>query len=403
MGETMGDKRIIDNWIEGYLYYMKECESPQLYLEWSAISALAAAVQRKVWLQWGFTQFFPNFYILLVGPPGQTRKGTALAPAKELLRKLGIPMAPDSITREQLIRRLAEATDTMIMENGLPKSHSSLTIFSPEFCVFLNKKEERLMTDLTDWFDCGVRWDYETKNAGVDYIVGVYVNLLGATTPALIYQSLPVDAIGSGLTSRIIFVCANKKRFKQPEDLFPMSEEGKMVFENLLHDLRLIHEYKGAFKIGKSFHSRYVDWYKAMPDTPPFEPDRFSAYWSRRPTHLRKLAMLMSINSRSDLILKAEDFDKALELLERTEAKMPLAFGCLGRDKTASILPSIMATIQHEKKISFGALLKLFLKETNNWELERIIMTLKKTKFIDVQQTSDDRIIIYKGMGGDNG
>ena len=71
--------------------------------------------------------------------------------------------------------------------------------------------------------------------------------------------------------------------------------------------------------------------------------------------------------------------------------------------KTQAVNLDLYVQQLNEIDRSFGALLKLFLKETNNWELERIIMTLKKTKFIDVQQTSDDRIIIYKGMGGDNG
>lgn len=391
-------ERVMPDWIEGYKYYMHQCESPDLYLEWSAVSAIAASLQRRVWLQWGFNRYYPNFYILLVGPPGRTRKGTAMAPARLLLQKLGIPLAPDSITREQLIRKLSSATDTVKGDNGLPMTHSSLTIFSPEFCVFLNRKDERLMMDLTDWYDCGEKWSYETKNMGEDHVVGVYVNLLGATTPDLIQTSLPMDAIGSGLTSRIIFACASVRRFKQPEDIFPMTQEGQMIFKNLFKDLQLIRRYQGAFKMSKAYYRRYVDWYKAMPEMPSFEPQRFSGYWSRRPVHLRKLSIVMSV-SRNDneLILKGVDFDRAVELLERTEANMPFAFSSFGRDRTAAILPSIMATIQEHKEIKFSELLTIFLKDTNNWELDKIIATLKKTKWITVSVTTSDKIIKYKG------
>ena len=56
------------------------------------------------------------------------------------------------------------------------------------------------------------QWKYQTKGAGTsDYIDNVWVNILGGTTPGLLQSTIPVDAIGSGLTSRMVFVYADKK------------------------------------------------------------------------------------------------------------------------------------------------------------------------------------------------
>ena len=167
--------------------YTHNSEPPTQFREWAAIATVAAALQRKCVLQWGeLERFYPNLYVVLIGPSG-SRKGTAMRPALELLQELGIKMASEAITREALIRELKQANANQPdLKTGTMHLHASLTIFSPELTVFLGYQNKQLMSDLTDWYDCRDRWTYRTKGAGVDEIIGVWINLFGGTTPELI-------------------------------------------------------------------------------------------------------------------------------------------------------------------------------------------------------------------------
>jgi hypothetical protein len=150
-------------------------------------------------------------YIVLVAPSGKARKGTAMSPGLEILEDLNIHLAAESITREALIRELRTATTTVTNDDGTIEFHSSLTIYSPELVVFLGHNNPQLLSDLTDWYDCRRKWTYRTKTQGTDEIHGVWVNLIGATTPELLQSALPLDAIGGGLTSRMVFVFEETK------------------------------------------------------------------------------------------------------------------------------------------------------------------------------------------------
>jgi len=243
------------DWIDTFLAYTDNTEPPLLYREWVAVSVVASALQRKCFLKWGHLKWYPNLYIVLVAPPGRARKGTAMGDGKQFLTKLGIPLAAEAITREALIRELGKSTDTILRpEINKIIMHSSLTVYSSELAVFLGKNNFQLLFDLTDWFDCADTWTYRTKNQGEDIINGVWVNLLGATTPELIQQSLPSDAIGGGLTSRIIFVFAGNKGKLVP---FPsISPEQEKMFDELLIGIEEIKIRFGGFSFTKEYLSK---------------------------------------------------------------------------------------------------------------------------------------------------
>ena len=86
---------------------------------------------------------------------------------------------------------------------------------------------------------------------GTDEILGVWVNMIGATTPDLVKTALPQDAIGGGLSSRIIFIYEEKKGKVVP---FPFLQDGHFELgEKLEHDLNEIHLMAGDFRFTEDF------------------------------------------------------------------------------------------------------------------------------------------------------
>lgn len=370
------------DWITSYLKYTDNSEPPELYKLWVAISVIAASLQRKVFLQWE-KRVYPNMYIILVGPSGKCRKGTAMYPGEDLLRRVGVPLAAEAITREALIKEMERAQEGAKLSMSEITLHSSLTVFSKELTVFLGYSNMSLMSDLTDWYDCSNVWTYRTKNAGTNELINVFMNLIGATTPELIQSTLPRDAIGGGLASRIIFVYENKKGKVIPAPFLTQADDD--LYEKLFVDLSEISMITGEFEINKEFLDHYTEWYVKQEENPPFQDDRFSGYFQRRAHHALKLSMILTASKGNDMMMTVETLKKAINILERTEVKMPMVFRGMGASEYAAITDKVMHTIARagDEGITTSRLLELHYYDADKYTLDRIIATLDSMNFLE--------------------
>lgn len=396
--DTLMPRKLTD-WIDSYLSYTYNSEPPELFHLWVAISTIASALERKCIINWGPLRFHPNMYIVLCAPPGKARKGTAMSYGENFLTKMGIKLAAESATREALVRFIMEAFDTEVDEiTGEMYHHSSVTIYSPELTVLLGYKQQQLMMDLTDWFDCGRGpegvWTYRTKHQGVDEIIGIWVNLLGATTPDLLRSTLSLDAFGGGLTSRMIFVFEEDKRKSCPAPFLTPQEI--QIGEDLYYDIEQIHLLKGQFKPNSEFIDLWVEWYMAQDRKQIFEDPHLAPYCERRPVHIMKLSMILSASRSDSMVMTASDLQRAINLLERTELKMPKTFSGIGKSPHAEVLSKVMAEIGLAGEISKTTLMRKFYQDADDRVMEIIIETLQSMGFIDRKETGSDTILVYR-------
>ncbi len=383
-------ERKLDDWLDGFIKYCENSEPPESYKRWVGISVIAAALQRKVVLPWGHLKFYPNMYIVLVGPPGRTRKGTAMTPGYQLLSDVGIKIAAEATTRESLIQQLESASATHTTPDGRVIYHASLTVFSQELTVFLGFKNQQLIMDLTDWYDCKPRWVYRTKNMGTNDIVGVWVNLIGATTPELLQTSLPRDAIGGGLTSRIVFIYEDRKGKTVP---FPMlTDEALRLYNDLLEDLNTMSTLAGDFYPDQSFLKAYEQWYLEQEklDLFPGVPE-LQGYVERRPNHILKLSMILSASRSNEMVLLDYDLHRAVRYLEEAENKIAKVYAGVGKSPVADVTNAIMEYIARKKKVPVRELLRTFYRDVGEKDqLLRIVATIEYTGFISLTRDSED-------------
>lgn len=374
--------RKLGDWLTSYLDFVENSEPPEMFKLWCAISVIASALERKCYLSWGSLTFYPNMYVVLVAPSGKARKGTAMGPALRMLEEIGVKLAAEAITREALIRTLAESTNsTPNEEDGTIDNHCSLTVWSPELTVFLGHQNFQLMSDLTDWYDCRSSWTYRTKNQGTDIIKGVWVNLLGATTPDLIRSALPMDAIGGGLTSRMIFVYEPRRGKLVPAPF--LTNKDRDLRADLMNDLEDIRMMKGMFRFSQKFVENWIDWYTRQEDNPPFKDSRFDGYIERRPNHVMKLAMVCSASRSGKMILEEADLERAITILTETEKKMPFTFSGMGRSSAADVLSSIMSEIagRGDEGIEIKELMQLFYRDADSQLMDKILQQITSMGF----------------------
>ena len=332
--------REVRDWLSSYLKYVEKTEPPILFHTWTAVSVIAACLERRVYLPWGMSStIYPNHYIVLLGPSAHSRKGEAISLGRELIKETTTTTVSESITREALIKKFGQdSTKVMFKDNttGEFVHQSALYEIAEELTVFLGQKDIKFLGDLTNWYDSRPDWAYETKHFGTDDVEGMCFNLLGGTAPDWLVSILPREAIGGGWTSRTIFVVEEMK-FQSAADPREMSidEELKGL---LIADLQHIRTVSGTMTFADDALETYIKWYEQMDrdlkaGKPPVHDPALVGYIGRRATHLRKLAMVLSVSRGDDLTITLKDFKRALALLIQTESKMHKAFTGLGSAK----------------------------------------------------------------------
>jgi len=264
--------------------------------------------------------------------------------------------------------------------------------------VFLGYNNVQLMMDLTQWFDCKDEWTYNTKDETLrDEIKGVWVNLLGATTPRMIRMSMPMDAIGGGLTSRIIFIYEDRAA---PPVIFPFKTQEQISLEALLEDdLAIIHtEIIGQFKFTEDTLKEYAFWRESQNNT-KYVGTQFEAYSTRRPIHHLKLSIILSASRSSEKIVTKEDFLRAIAIFERAEVKMLNTFAGVGESPDAGVIKRLTEVLYQHGEIKFSELLDLFQYDVGSGQrLHQLIHTMqamKKVQTTTIEGEKSDFIVRF--------
>lgn len=389
--------RTLDDWISTYLKYTDETESAAIFHKWSAISVIAAVLRRKVWFNFGRIQIFPNLYIVFVSEPGVARKTQAISFGEELLTEIsGITLAADTTTVQALLDDLEESVTAHLMPNGENFTHASLTISSGEFESFLGDKKDnaRMLVILTDLFDCKKKpFKTRTRHSGSNEIPSPYLNLLAATTPESLSNSLPSTAIGGGLTSRIIFIWAEGKRRKVDVPERPP----QILKDSLVKDLAVISRIAGAYNFSTAGREWWRDFYNKFEEADPkriCKDPAFRGWYSRKPLFIIKLATILTASSTNIQIIEPPHLEAARVLLEEAEHAMTKTFSAVGRSSVTADVDMVRGIIQTYKTISENALLQMVWRDIDSKKFDTVIHTIIRSG--EVRRT-------YSGPSGEKG
>lgn len=395
--------RKCQDWIESFCAYVSDTETPRVFAKWAAISAIAGALRKKCWFKFGRHKTYPNFYIIIVAPPGW-RKSVSLDYAKQLLIK-GIPdvvISSESNTRESLLQDLELSATDAILEDKTSFRYSALTVMSREFEIFLGQKKEnaKMIVTLTDLFDCtDAVWRHRTKHSGNSTIPNVYLNLAGCTTPSSLASSFPTDAIGGGLTSRMLFIYCDVR-----EKLVPIPEwtENESNYEKiLLSDLSVIGNLVGTYHFSDKSKKEYSEWYIRQVKAPRICKDEaFAGWYERKPIFIQKLAMICQASKDNNFQIEWSTFERAILLLEEVEETMALAFRGVGRSDLTADIDMIYTIISSRNYISDSELLALTWRDVDAKKMDQIIPTLSRSGMIRILTQSPDGKsgIFYKSI-----
>lgn len=328
----MNDRHFPD-WIDAYLRYASVTEAPRRMHYWSAVGTVAGCLRRRVWLDQKRFSWYPSFYIIFVAPPGVVAKSTTIDISTDLLKQVpGIKFGPNAITWQALVSAFAAASEAFEYQ-GEWHPMSPLTLVASELGSLLNLQDKDMVNLLIELWDGKRSYEKITKMSGNDTVEAPWINLQAGTTPHWIADNMPQAMIGGGLSSRCIFVYADKKeKYVAYVDEQVNSGDDELRVK-LIHDLEQISMMTGPFSMTANARAWGASWYENFwGDAVSRMDDQMAqGYAARKQTHMHKTAMVISASRSSDRVITAEDLQLANNMLLDLEADMPKVFSRIGR------------------------------------------------------------------------
>jgi len=394
--------------------YSSFSEAPDKFHFWTAVSTIAGALRRRVWIDQAYFQWTPNFYIIFVAPPGIVSKSTTLSIGMRLLRQIpGIHFGPDAVTWQALTEALANSTEevdltpqkqnpgVLNMEVNL-QPMSCITIASSEFGTFLNPKDREMVDVLVSLWDgqLGV-WEKRTKTSGSDVIANPWVNIAACTTPSWIAGNFPDYMIGGGFTSRCVFIYAEDKRRLVPYPSAEVPESFSKMEKDLVHDLEIISTFCGEFTLSEAAHKFGEEWYEAHynADNAELANTRFAGYLARKQTHIHKLAMVLSVSDSSSepLIISKRHLEAASEITTSIEVDMPRVFSQIGLIGITKHVDDVLQLMRSFRKLERTKLVQLTFGTMGPDELGKSIESLLAAGYVKLANEDNKPHIVYTG------
>lgn len=392
--------RNFPDFIEAYVRYTKNQESSEKIHRWVAISIIAGALERKVFMPRGYYTLFPNLYVFIIGASGVVRKSTSTGIGVDLLRYLeDFNMMSERMTASSLIMQL-ERSGSKYSVNGREVQQSAVYCYASELSVFLQEVYGSISELLTTFYDCSPHdaskpWVYETKGEGKIRVFGPCLNILGASTPTWLVRCIPASEMEGGFSSRVVFVVENeppKKFVAWPS----VDELTASLRPRLIEDLKRIHALTGAVTVTDDARLWFESWYEAHVRALVAQKDlRFSGYFGRKSDTILKVAIVLSVSEGDSLELRTEHLERAAALLQQLEGSMFDAFGASGENENSKKLRVVWDYLAARGEVCHSELLKNFWRDIDHKTMITLMEDLQRMNYITVNPHPARRDVVY--------
>ena len=273
-----------------------------------------------------------------------------------------------------------------------------LTIASSEFGTFMNPHDREMVDVMVSLWDgqLGV-WEKATKTQGSDSIVNPWLNMIACTTPAWIAGNFPEYLIGGGFTSRCILVYGEEKRRLVAYPGLSQEQNYSKLREDLVHDLEIISQLMGPVELSDSAVRWGTQWYHDHYDTVKagqFDQARFGGYMARKQTHIHKVAMILALAKRDELVIEASDLQQADQVVTALEGDMPKVYSLIGRSGRGRLTDEVFRVVHSHGAIDKPILFQELRGTFSATEIEEGLKGCYEADLISIRQIEGRTILV---------
>ena len=384
------DRKCKPSWIDSYIEYTSDQESPTSFHQWVGMSIISSVLQRHVWIPRVKYTIYPNIYVILIAGSAKCRKSVSIRIGMDILKS--IKNAPtifaQKITTEALIQALEESKTKEDACYGL--------IVASELSVFLGTDAIRsgIIPALTDLYDSPSKWQYHTRSRGREELTNVTLSMLAASTKDWLKTSIPSSSVGGGFTSRIVFVVEN---LPSKLVLFPSEHmDNTMLRDGLISDLEQMCKLTGSVQFTKDAKAAALDWYEK--EACEVHDEKVDGYFGRKHDTMFKLATVLSVAEKNDLLIEEKHIVRALKLLAHNEKYLNTIMESVTSSVIGGDTEKVLTIIKKFRDISHSDLLRKCWRYASAAELSEMIKTLIESHEIKMY-TDDKNTRWYKVKG----
>lgn len=392
--------------LQRWQHFCKDLPSPDMFIEWTWYSTVAASLERRVWIgPDGMNPIYPNMFIIFVAEPGGGKSFAANQARDHLLIPLDkmdeagveqevIKRGPDSVTLARLIEYLNEhAKDKQVgvLDNGKPKIYSYAGLYfcaGDELGTLLASDTHDLVTFLNKSWDGGT-FKKETKFAGKDTVRNICVSLLGSCTPEWMRANCDSRIMNEGFSARTIFTWGGPSR---PAPMY--LDYAQSQIDDMLHlraHIKELTEIYGRIKMTPEVNDWCNNWSYKESKKRINNDRKLAYYYGRKNQHILKLAIAMRFSDTYDsLKLRVEDLERACNLLMRTEINMSDALAAVTKNPIASIAADLERFITDNKRVSWQVILVQCFSLGEEWQLKSALSYLTDSGKIWKSKVSEE-------------
>lgn len=303
-----------DGWLKDFvLFALPLTEASLQYHLATALTTVATVLGRKVCLCAGASTYYPNLYVVVLGPSGITRKSTAIGLCEWFLPEVNqnYILSGNVMSVEGLLEAFQTSPTHIIVYDELKN-----------LAVNANKSYGRgLISTFTSLWSCpkSLRIDVKKVPPEKRLILAPTLNILAATT--MEWLDLKEGDLFGGFWGRFLPIYADTSGEKRLPIRPPPDQVQK---ERLIGWLRAMNARPDSqYTWQADAQEYYVEIYHGLRDAFDKEPNKsyIGPYWSRIGDHVMKLAMIFDAASYSPT------FTITLDNLKRAKASMDIITG----------------------------------------------------------------------------
>lgn len=392
--------------------YMRECPSPDNWIDLGWYFAVSAALQRRVWYgDFDYNPLFCNVYFILCGPPA-CGKGNVLRPIAKFFRspqmrkhaadrsreprageemEMKVPLGPADGSYQAIMDEMTANTRTFRIDTEDEKGtyiHSSIALILDELNSMFKRHNDEVPKFLLNTYDC-IPHEYKTKNKGKNILNRTCTAMLAGCTPATLVEAARYNIFDDGFVSRCVFAFEFAPKFYKFEFMASFDEQQKTDYQALQSHLDRLTGVYGQVTMAPEALEYLTKQFDTV-DVPNLQKARskMQVYLGRKAAHTKKLAALVHYARAFDNVVSLEDAIEARQLLDLLEPRMVAGFNSVGRNEQTPIYRDIVKRVLVAPNgMSLAELLVEFQSDVTLTELTEAINTLVLT--CELKQTGD--------------
>jgi len=407
-----------DGWLGSYLLYSQEDEAPLAYHFWVGAALLGAACRRNLFLDWGNHLVWPNYYLLVVGPPG-CKKSAAIDTGVDIINRenalieeqdpdypqdLRVKVMPNNTTPEMFLNILKSqlAVDRR-EEDAKPRHTDAVALLANDEMVTLlgksNFHSDKMVQILTGLYGCPSHWEDAAITRGEFILRNIAITVIGGWTPEGIRTSVTREMFGGGFMSRCHFV----ERKRSGKLFWKAGYQDPIVANNLAKQLVYLTKARpAAMNLSKAAEKWYEEFYEKHSRVAAVDYT-MKNYMVRKPSHLLKMSIVLTLSKDPyERIIGVDTLVLALKIMEAEQKRLPDMFNEFGATDTSLLVDYVYGIIAYHfthtrSPISRTALLNRVYKRVHNKNtLDNCLAVLDDQGRIDIEKAEGSRVTYYR-------